>query len=68
MTDPEKMKPSLPDRDPEGVDQVPSEEEVTGADVERRIDLDPEEQPNRPDQADFDPEEREQYEDPPTVT
>ncbi|MDF1606245.1 hypothetical protein [Nocardioides sp. YIM 152315] len=44
---------------------VPQEEDLPGADAAERVDLDPQEQRNRPEQADFDEAERRQYDDPP---
>ncbi len=52
-------------RPPTAAEGVPAEEGMTQSDVEERVDLDPEEQPNRTDQADMSPEERRQYDDPP---
>jgi len=46
---------------------VPSEEGVTPDDFAERVDLDPGEQPNRPDQADWDEGERRQYDDQPVA-
>ena len=53
------------DEGPIELEGVPEEEGVSEADAVDRIDQDPAEQPNRPEQADFDPEERRQYDDPP---
>jgi hypothetical protein len=47
---------------PEG---VPDTEGMTEADVEERVDEEPGDQLSRPEQPDFDPEERRQYDDPP---
>ena len=44
---------------------VPDSEGMTEADVEERLDQDPDEQPNRTDQPDMAEWERRQYEDPP---
>jgi hypothetical protein len=46
-------------------DEVPSEEDISTADVAERLDEEPDEQLNRPDQPDASPAERRQYEDPP---
>jgi hypothetical protein len=56
-----KGEPPVPEQ-PEG---VPEEEGIERADVQERVGLDPEEQPNRPDQPDMSPGERRQYDDPP---
>jgi hypothetical protein len=51
---------------PATADDVPEEEGVSSADVDTKdVDMDPEDHVNRPDQADFDPAEREQYQNPP---
>jgi hypothetical protein len=65
MGEREHTKQPVEDHRPVEVEGVPEEEELPGADVEERVDLDPEEQPNRPEQADFDEAERRQYDDPP---
>ena len=49
------------DRRPTEVKGVPGEEDVDEADAVDRVDLDPGEQLNRPDQPDFDPAEREPF-------
>jgi hypothetical protein len=46
-------------------EDVPGEEEISTADVAERVDEEPDEQLNRPDQPDASPAERRQYEDPP---
>ena len=46
------------------VDAVPDEEDMNTADVRDELVQEPTEHVNRPDQADFDPAEREQYEQP----
>jgi hypothetical protein len=51
---------------PATADDVPEEEGLSTADVDTKdVDMDPEDHVNRPDQPDFDPAEREQYENPP---
>lgn len=64
MGDREHTKQPVEEQRPAEVDGAPSEEAPSGADVAERVDLDPEEQLNRPDQPDATPEERRQYEDP----
>jgi hypothetical protein len=50
-------------------EDVPGEEGVDQADVDvKDVDMDPEDHVNRPDQADFDPAERDQYDNPPRET
>ena len=49
-------------------DEVPDEEAIEPADVAGNVDTDPEDQVSRPEQADFDPAEREQYQNPPVET
>lgn len=51
--------------EPVRAEGVPEEEGMTDADVEERVDLDPDEQPNRTDQPDMEAWERRQYDDPP---
>lgn len=46
------------------VEGAPAEEDLSTADVADRVDLDPDDQLNRPDQPDASAEERRQYEDP----
>jgi hypothetical protein len=43
---------------------VPAEEGVVPSDIDERVDLDPDEQLNRPEQEDWSEEERRQYDDP----
>jgi len=51
---------------PATADDVPEEEGVSSADVDTQdVDMDPEDHVNRPDQDDFDPAEREQFQNPP---
>jgi hypothetical protein len=51
---------------PATADDVPEEEGVSSANVDTTdVDMDPEDHVNRPDQEDFDPAEREQYQNPP---
>src|SRR3954451_7600648 len=45
--------------------EVPEEEGVSNASAAETLDVSAEEQPNRPEQAGFSPEERKQYNDPP---
>ncbi|MBA2956133.1 hypothetical protein GON03_17465 [Nocardioides sp. MAH-18] len=51
--------------EPVRAEGVPDEEGMTEADVEERVDQAPDEHLSRPDQPDFDPEERRPYNDPP---
>ena len=51
--------------EPVRAEGVPDEEGMTEADVEERVDEEPDDQLSRPEQPDFDPEERRQYDDPP---
>jgi len=64
MGDREHTQQPVEEKRPIEVDGVPSEEDVSGADVAERVGLDPDEQLNRPDQPDASPEERRQYEHP----
>lgn len=64
MADREHTRQPVEEERPVRVDGAPSEEDLSGADVAERVDLDPEEQLNRPDQPDASAEERRQYESP----
>ena len=64
MGDRKHTQQPVEERRPTHVDGAPSEEELSGADVADRVDLDPDEQLNRPDQPDASLEERRQYEHP----
>lgn len=65
MGEGEHTKQPVEEQRPVVAQGVPEEEDLAEADVAERVDLDPEEQPNRSDQADFDEAERRQYDDPP---
>ena len=64
MADREHTRQPVEDERPVQIDGAPSEEDLSGADVAERVDLDPDEQLNRPDQPDASAEERRQYENP----
>jgi hypothetical protein len=64
MGDREHTQQPVEEQRPVEVDGAPAEEDLSGADVAERVDLDPDEQLNRPDQPDASPEERRQYEHP----
>lgn len=64
MGDREHTQQSVEENRPVEVDGAPTEEDLSGADVADRIDLDPDEQVNRPDQPDASAEERRPYDDP----
>jgi hypothetical protein len=55
----------MEDRPHTSDEDVPTEEDISTADVAERLDQDPDEQLNRPDQPDASPEEREQFQNPP---
>lgn len=65
MGEREHTKQPVEERRPVEAPDVPDEEGLSGPDVAERIDLDPDAQPNRPEQADFDESERRQYDEPP---
>lgn len=51
---------------PASAPDVPAEEDLSSADVDTKdVDMDPSDHLNRPEQPDFDPAEREQYQNPP---
>jgi hypothetical protein len=64
MGDREHTQQPVESRRPRKVEGAPAEEDLSPADVADRVDLDPDEQLNRPDQAGATTEERRQYEDP----
>lgn len=64
MGDQERTKQPVQEHRPVAVDGVAPEEDIDQADVVERAGTDPQEQLSRPDQPDFDPEERRQYDDP----
>ena len=66
MADREHTKQPVEEVRPVTVDGVPEEEDVDTADAVEELVQEPTEHLNRPDQPDFSPEEREQYEQPPT--
>jgi hypothetical protein len=55
-------------RPPMEVEGAPDEEGISQANVAERVDLDPEEQLNRPDQPDATPDEKRQFDVPPGPT
>jgi hypothetical protein len=65
MGDREHTTQPREDRRPVDVGAVPGEEDVSRAQTADELDETPDGQPNRTDQADFDPDERRQYDDPP---
>ncbi|WP_345523278.1 hypothetical protein [Nocardioides conyzicola] len=65
MGDQEHTHQPAQEERPIEVDGVPEEEELSVADAADRLDVEPDQQLNRPDQPDFDEAERRQYEDPP---
>ncbi|MBB3044159.1 hypothetical protein [Nocardioides soli] len=65
MGEREHTKQPVEEHRPVDAPGVPDEEDLSRADVAERVDLDPDEQPNRPEQADFDEAERRQYDEPP---
>ena len=64
MGDRERTKQPVEEVRPFDVDAVPDEEDMDTADVAEELVEEPTEDLNRPDQPDFDPAEREQYEHP----
>ena len=64
MGDREHTRQPVEEQRPVEVDGAPTEEDLSGADVADRLDLDPEEQLNRPEQPGASPEERRPYDDP----
>ncbi|MFC4786483.1 hypothetical protein ACT8ZV_18555 [Nocardioides sp. MAHUQ-72] len=69
MADREHTKQPVEETRPVSADAVPDEEDLEQTDVgARAVDTAPEEHLNRPDQPDFDPAERAQYDDPPVET
>jgi hypothetical protein len=64
MGDRERTKQPVEDVRPVDVDAVPDEEDIDIADVAEELVEEPSEHLNRPDQPDFDPAEREQYDEP----
>lgn len=65
MGDREQIRRPVEERRPIDTPGVPEEEDVSRADAAERVDLDPDAQPNRPEQGDFDEAERRQYDGPP---
>ncbi|MFC6045120.1 hypothetical protein ACFP8W_08835 [Nocardioides hankookensis] len=65
MGEQEHTKQPVQEERPLDLEGVPDEEDVSTADSADRVDAEPDEQLNRPDQPDFDESERRQYEDPP---
>ena len=65
MGDREHTKQPVEERLPLDVEGPPAEEGLSAADAADRVDLDPEEQLNRPDQPDATPDERRQFQSPP---
>lgn len=66
MADREHTKQPVEETRPVTADDVPGEEDLAQTDLDvQDVDMDPEDHVNRPDQPDFDPAEREQYDDPP---
>ena len=64
MGDREYTKQPREEDRPVDTGAVPEEEGVTDASAAEMLDREPEDQLNRPEQPDFDPEEREQYQHP----
>ncbi len=64
MADREHTKQPVEETRPVDVDAVPDEEDLDTADVVDELIQEPTEHLNRPDQPDFDPAEREQYDEP----
>jgi hypothetical protein len=64
MGDRKHTRQPVEERRPLTVDGAPGEEGLSSADVAERVDLDPDEQLNRPDQPDADPEGRRRSEQP----
>ncbi|HEY9566142.1 MAG TPA: hypothetical protein VIR30_20470 [Nocardioides sp.] len=60
--DDEKRPATGEKRAPIDIEGAPAEEGVSPADAAARLDLDPEDQVNRPEQPDADPAERRQFE------
>ncbi len=65
MGDREHPRPHAEQRRPLDLEGTPAEEDLSAADAADRVDLDPEEQVNRPNQPGVSPEERRQFIDPP---
>ncbi|WP_028645547.1 hypothetical protein [Nocardioides sp. URHA0020] len=65
MGDRQHIRKSVQEHGPLSVEGAPGEEDLSTADVADRLDLDPGEQLNRPDQPDARPDERERFEHPP---
>lgn len=69
MGDKEHTRQPVEESRPVTADDVPGEEDLSQTDVEAKdVDMDPEDHVNRPEQPDFDPVEKEQYDDPPVET
>jgi hypothetical protein len=65
MADREHTRQPVEETRPVTTDDVPAEEDLAQSDVEvKDVDMDPEDHVNRPDQPDFDPEERQQFQNP----
>ena len=64
MADREHTKQPREEVRPVDTSAVPDEEGVSDASASETLDREPEEQLNRPEQPDFDPQEREQYQQP----
>lgn len=62
MTEQEHTRQPVQEERPLDLEGVPDEEDVSTADTAERVDDEPDEQLNRPDQPDFDEAERRQYE------
>lgn len=65
MTDREHTRQPVEETRPATADGVPDEEDLEQTDVDvKDVDMSPEDHVNRPDQPDFDPAERRQYDEP----
>jgi hypothetical protein len=65
MADREHTKQPVEEIRPADTSEVPDEEGISETDTRDPLGVTPETHVNRPDQPDFDPEEREQYDQPP---